>query len=103
VLVEEDLGVTSKEPVQHLLTGMAHTERDLADGCFERLVVAEAATSEGLLDGVVEVVCLELGHPAGTLTPDSKRAQDVPLLHASSEKDGEGLEHGQIFLTNVFI
>src|SRR6266542_2422885 len=96
VLGKKGLGVTSKQPAQHLLTRVAHSDSDLAEGGLERFVVAEAAASERLFDRVVEVVGLELGHPPRAVPPDAHRTQHVPLANPSSKEDGNCLAFAEL-------
>src|SRR5438094_688078 len=52
VLRIEALGVTSIQPAQHLLAGVAHTDAHFAASGFERFVIAEASAPEGSFDRV---------------------------------------------------
>ncbi len=103
VLSKEALRVTSKQPPQHLFTVVAHPDSDLPEGGFERLVVAEAATSERLFDRVVEVVGLELSHAPRTVAPDAHRTQHVTFANPSSKEDGNGFDHWEIFFSHAFV
>jgi hypothetical protein len=103
VLGKEGLGVSPKQPPQHLLPRVAHPQTHVANRRFERFVVAQASTSERLLDRVVEVVDLKLRHPPSAVPPDTKRAQHVALTHSCSEQDWKRLEHRDIFLSYVFV
>ncbi|HYU92370.1 MAG TPA: hypothetical protein VEN95_02670 [Actinomycetota bacterium] len=103
VLGKEGLGVTSKQPAQHLLARVAHPDSDLAEGGFERLVVAEAAASERLFDRVVEVMGLELSYAPRAVPPNAHCTQHVALANASSKEDGNGLDHWVIFLSHLLV
>src|SRR5205814_6097336 len=62
VLGPKVLRVPPVQPAEHLIACVPHPHPDLPDGSFEGLVVAQTATAEWLLDGVMGVVRLKLCH-----------------------------------------
>jgi hypothetical protein len=103
VLFEEALGMTSKQPSEHLLTRMPHPQSDLANCGFEGFVVAQTAASERLFDRVMEQVALKLSHSARAVAPHSHRAQHFRLTHARSEEHWKRFEYLKVFFPNEFV
>ena len=91
VLGLERFGMTPEQPAQEVFSGAARTNADLPERRLERLVVAEAASTERLLDLVVEVVALELRDPSGTVAPHPRQPQDLSLAHPGAEEHRDDL------------
>ena len=70
---------------------------------LEGLVVAEAASTERLLDRVMEVVALELRDPSGAVAPHARQPQDLSFAHAGAEEHRDDLEEAQVLLSHVLV
>ena len=103
MLALEHLRMAPVEPAEEVFPGATRPHADLPERCLERRVVTEAASTERLLDRVVEVVALELRDPPGAVAPYAREPQDLTLAHAGAEEDREDLEEAQIFFSHVLV
>ena len=80
VLGLEHFGMAPEQPAQEVFSGAARTNADFSERRLERFVVAEAASTERLLDRMMEVVALELRDPSGAVphTRASRRISPSP-------------------------
>ena len=97
VLGGERLGVPAEEPRQQVFARPPDPHRDLADRCLERLVVAEPATAERLLDHVVEVVVLILRDPPRAVAPDAGEPEHLALVDPHAEQDRKRAQRLDVF------
>src|SRR6476660_8282061 len=99
----EDLRMPSVEPAQDLFRGVTHSETDLVDRGLERLVVSKAPSAKRLLDGVVEIVSLELRDPPGAVSQDSDGAEYVSLPDTGPEQHGERRQDRFVVFSDVLV
>ncbi|MGZ5329321.1 MAG: hypothetical protein ACXWFU_13280 [Actinomycetota bacterium] len=107
-VIEEMLGLerfrmAPVEPAEEVFSGATRPHADLPERCLEGRVIAEAASTERLLDRVVEVMALELRDPPGAIAPHAREPQDLTLAHADAEEDREDLEEAHVFFSHVLV
>ena len=86
VLHLEHLRMAPVQPAEKIFAGSTRTNADLPHRRFEGLVVAQTASTERLLDRVMEVVVLELRDPSGAVAPDARQPQDLSFADSRTEE-----------------
>ena len=95
----EHLRMTPEEPAEQLFSGSTRPNTDLPERRLEGLVIAEAASTERLLDRGVQVVVLKLRDPPGAVAPHARHPQDLTLAHAGAEEHRDDPEEAEVFLS----
>src|SRR5436189_197507 len=62
-----------------------------------------SAAAERLLDGVMEVVALELRNPPRAVAPDPRQSQDVALADPGADEHRDEFEEAEVLLAHVLL
>src|SRR5436190_7243526 len=99
----EHLRMTPVEPSEEVLPGPTRSNADLPQRRLECRVVAETASSKRLLNGVVNVMALELRDPPGAVAPHTRQPQDVPFAQSGADEHRDELDKGQVLFSHVLL